>query len=1089
MAGFHLFTGNRLENLTERLAGRMREQPPPPLQPEVIVVQSEGMQKWLSLQLADAHGVCANIAYLFPKSLAQDLYQRVLAAGDPSIFSPETLTWSVMKTLPGLLDDREFADLKHYLREDTTGLNRFYLARQIAEMLGRYCLLRPDVILAWSRGKNPLAVQPASRWQSILWRKILDDLPPQARGMDPASLHYRLLSAPAPLAGLPERISVFGISTLAPYYVDFFLKLAEQIDVDVYYMNPCRQYWEYVFSEKEMARFAAEGVPEEAACVDEGNRLLSSLGTAGREFFSFLLNRLGDAGEDLFSDPGGGDMLTAVQSDVLNLVDGDGQNRRTVAADDASIQVHVCHSPIREVEVLHDRLMAILESDAGVQPRDIVVMMPDVAAYAPLIQAVFDAPEHPAAMIPYSIADATVRQANTVTGALLAILTMDRNRYRAPDVLDLLGHSAVRNRFGLSGHDLNRVRGWVEAAGIRWGIDGAYRAGLGLPDFYENTWAFGLDRMLLGHALPPSSPEKMFAGILPWGEFEEESSRTLGKAVSFVRTLVNRCRSLKTSKTLPEWTDTLNGILTDFFLADDEATENDIMEIRRMILDGGLTAVSELTGFRDPVSLDVIRDYLESRLAGASRSSGFISNGVTFCTLLPMRSIPFKVVCLLGMSDGDFPRTSHRPGFDLLEKQRRLCDFSKTFEDRYLFLESLLSARKFLIVSYVGQDIRDNSLMPPSSLVRELLEYLERGFTTGDGTRLLEQVVTRHPLQPFSPKYFQDSVGLFSYSEENYAAALRNREGKSPPRRLFDRLLPEPPGETWQPLGLDQLVSFFRNPAAFLLKTRLNLDFAVADKERAEDREPFSLDFLQQYLIRQDLVDAFVRYGRDRETALAVIKASGRLPHGSFGEIAWETHETEARRFAEVVFPYLEGGPIEPESIECRLNDSRQTILQGVADGLYPRGQLFYRCAGIKAADILRAWVYHLAVNAVVKNGPARSTHLIGTDDPKTFTEMAGEEAAAYLVELVGLFYQGLTAPLPFFPATSLALAETIIEGKSVEAARTAAVGRWRSNDRRPGEGEDVHVSRCFDETVLDDERFRRIALAVYGPVFRHLRA
>lgn len=1087
MAGLHLITGNRLENLKQALAVRMGARPLPPLQQEVIVVQNEGMGKWLSLQLADAHGIFANVRYVFPKTLVRTVFAKTLNAGDKPFFSEEALTWSVMKVLPGLLDDRPFATLKHYLRKDTSGLNLFQLARQTAQMLVRYTLLRPDLILAWSRGENPLTA-PEAQWQSILWRRILENYPPEAVDSDPAALKYRLIQSPVFLPGLPERISVFGISTLAPYYVDIIIRLSRQIDMDVYYMNPCRHYWAFAYSRKEMARFTESGIPEDAAYMDEGNRLLASLGTAGREFFSLLLDRVGDTGEDLFEDPGSDNMLTLVQSDVLNLVDSDTEEPRPVSPEDISIQVHACHSPVREVEVLYDTLLAVMEKNADVQPRDIVVMTPDISAYAPLIQAVFDTPESPAVKIAYSIADAAVRQVNSVVEALLAILNMNRNRYRAADVLDLLETPAVRNRFDLGEHDLDRIKEWIKAAGIRWGIDGQYRAGLELPDFHENTWTFGLDRMLLGHALPPATDNTMFAGILPWGRFDEESSRILGKLAAFARMLFDRCRSLKRPRPVREWMADLNDILRDFFLADNAAVESDIQEIRGLLLESGSPAAWDVAGFREPVSLAVVRDYLETRLAGSPRTTGFISNGVTFCTLLPMRSIPFKVVCMLGMNDGAFPRPGRRPGFDLLEKQRRPCDFSKLFEDRYLFLESLLSARKSLIISYVGQDIRQNTQLPPASVVSELLEYLEQRFVIKGGGDIIGRVVTLHPLQPFSPRYFRNSPGLFSYSPENCAAARRNLDESVIQKPLFVGPLPEPPEEMWHPLTLDLLKAFFRNPAAFIIKNRLNLNLAVNDDTRPEDREPFFLDARQAYQIRQELVETLVR-GGEAKKSFEAMRASGRLPHGSLGDIAWTECEQAARRFMNKINPFLEGGGAEPERIECRLKDSRNTIVQGALESLYAGGQVFYRSARVKARDILNAWICHLALNAAGPAGIPRQTCLIGSDRIIEFSQMDEDSARLRLAELADLFFGGLTEPLCFFPEASYALAERIVAGKSQDAAKSAAVRKWRSDGWGAGEGSEAHISRCFDETALSSDAFQRVALIVYGPAFEQMKA
>ncbi|MCP3953639.1 MAG: exodeoxyribonuclease V subunit gamma, partial [Desulfobacterales bacterium] len=737
---------------------------------------------------------------------------------------------------------------------DPAGLKKYQLSQKIAEAFDRYTIMRPEMATSWDCGHNPLAADyKESHWQATLWQMLMDADKPGTAPRHHAALKKIFMETPNPALDLPPRISVFGISALPPFYIDVFQKIARQVDVDIYYLNPCREYWEYAYSNKQIARFAENGLSEDDAYYECGNRLLASMGGAGREFFSLVLDSIGDTGENLFDDPGDGTLLATVQSDILNLRDPDPDGRYTLADTDSSIRVHACHSPFREMEVLHDQLLDLFAENADLHPTDIVVMMPDVAAYAPLIQAVFDSRAHAAQQIPYSIADTRIRGTNPLADTFLAILDISRKRYRAPAVLDILETAAVRQRFGISVDGLERIKKWVDATGIRWGIDGDYRTKLGLPGFRANTWKFGLERMLLGYALPPADEPALFADILPYGDIEGDDAHLLGAFTHFVHTLFTFAESLDQPRPLSRWADKLLELLACFFIQD-AATENDIEQIRATLTDTGLAGFAAAADLQEPLSREVINAYLEKRIGGDALTFGFISYGVTFCTLLPMRSIPFKVVCLLGMNDGQYPRTSHLPGFDLMAQKRQLCDWSKRQEDRYLFLESILSARQQLIISYVGRSLKDNSDLPPSVLVSELLDYLEAGFKSGDDQPLAERLITRHPLQPFSHRYFEGDPHLFSYSEPDCRAARQNRATKITAGRFPDQPLAPPAAENWESVSIRRFCRFFNNPAAFLINNRLKVNYQPRTASLPEEREPFELDALQAYWIKDEMV-------------------------------------------------------------------------------------------------------------------------------------------------------------------------------------------------------------------------------------------
>lgn len=1084
MPGLHLYTSNRLEILQQNMAMQFRTSPLPALQKEIVVVQSRGMERWLNLETARQNGICAHVEYLFPRVFVYQLFRQVIELPEASPFAPEINTWRILQQLPRLLALPEAESLSHYVKEDPSGLKRYQLAQKIAEAFDRYTIMRPEMVTAWDEGRNPLQADlRESRWQAALWQMLLETDAAQSAPPHHAALKKIFLEEPDPSLDLPGRVSVFGISALPPFYLDIFKKISRRIDIDIYYLNPCREYWEYAYSAKQIARFAEAGFTEDDTYYDCGNSLLASLGSAGREFFSLVLNSIGDTGTELFVRPEGGTLLAAVQSDILKLQEHDPAASPPVTDTDTSIRVHACHSPFREVEVLHDQLLDLFAENASLKPTDIVVMMPDVVAYAPLIQAVFDSRASAAQRIPYSIADTRMRGTNPLADTFLAILAISRKRYRAPAVLDILETAAVRGRFGIDANGLERIKKWVNDTGICWGIDGDYRANLDLPGFQANTWKFGLERMLLGYALPPGDHSALFADILPYGDIEGDDAHLLGAFTHFVHTLFTFAESLDRPRPLSNWADKLLELLACFFIQD-TSTENDIEQIRATLTDSGLAGFAAAADLKEPLSREVISAYLEKRIGGDALTFGFISYGVTFCTLLPMRSIPFKVVCLLGMNDGEYPRTHHPPGFDLMEKGRRLCDWSKRQEDRYLFLESILSARQHLIISYVGRSLKDNSDLPPSVLVSELLDYLEAGYKTGDDQPLAKRLITRHPLQPFSHRYFEGDRHLFSYSEQNCKAARQNQAAKTMTGNFPDQPLAPPAAGSWQSVSVRQFCRFFNNPVEFMVNNRLKVNYQVRAASLPEEREPFELDALQAYWIKDEMVALNLAAAAPKPVAER-LKASGRLPHGHRGDLVLSDYQQEVETFTRSVKPYLTGGPAEPQEVGFTSSREPATTLQGILDTLYPGGQLFYRCAPLKPKDRLNAWIHHLLLSSREKGPVPRETILLGKDNRAAFKPLEPAESRAALEDLVGFFRNGLEIPLCFFPKTSYAFAEAVVvKGKPADRALQAAKSKWDSGYHYTGESENIYRRRSFGSDMPESPDFQETALAIFRPLF-----
>ncbi|HOX55971.1 MAG TPA: exodeoxyribonuclease V subunit gamma [Candidatus Paceibacterota bacterium] len=1075
-----LYTSHRLEALVEQLAEVARTPLRSPLRPEMVVVQSQGMARWLKLELAARHGICANYQFPFPKAFCAD----VLAAnpGERVLLDREVMLWDIMRLLPEMLKRPEFKALKHYLADRTDTRKRFQLASQIANLFDQYLVFRPELVLAWDQGRlsgTDSAPNPDELWQAALWRRLQQERPVAHLAALLGKFKEQVARAEFEARAVPERVCIFGISALPPSYLHVFCELGARVDLHLFLLQPSREYWGLIVNarESERMRKAARQDAAGALHLEAGNRLLASLGTLGRDFLNLVLDAADWDEQTLFSDPPEENLLQNIQADIFHLRDRgrDDCPRLAISETDASLRVHACHSPLREVEVLYDHLLDWFEHDRTLRPRDVLVMTPDIETYAPFIQAVFDWPGEKNPGIPFSVADRGLRSSSQVAQAFLGLLSLPMTRLETSRVLRILEAGPVRARFGLSEPDLDIVRDWVCRTNIRWGQDARQRESLGLPGLPENTWQQGMDRLFAGYAMAGKG-EQMFGEVLPFDGVEGGRAEVLGHLAEYLKRLFDLVAQLKERRTIGQWEEVLLAALETFFQPED-ASLPDVLFIRSTLRQ--LAKQAAEAGHVEPVDLAVMLESLNQKLGEDQFGSGFITGGVTFCALKPMRSIPFKVICLIGMNDGDFPRADRRLSFDLMAQKPRPGDRSLRDDDRYLFLETLLSARRRLHISYVGQSIRDNSEVPPSVLVSELLDYVAQAYEVPGRDILKDHVLVRHRLQAFSPAYFtgQDKR-LFSYSMENRQAGQRGQAARVVPPSFLDTPLSEP-GVEWREVEVSALAGFFCNPAKWLLTRRLGM--RLEGKEEAlEEVEPFEVGSLENYSIRQELVERALKGEATRE-ALRLMKAAGRLPLGEAGALNFNGLQAAAEEFLERLRPHLGEGYRAPVPVDCRLGEFHLTgeIRRVTASGL-----LHYRCAGLKAKDRLRLWVEHLVLNAAATGGAGSGAVLVGSDD--TLTASPPANAPEVLLELLRLYWRGLRQPLKFFPQTALAYAEAASKRDPLAVARRS----WEGNDfsTAPPESDDPYFDLCFHNVDPLDEEFEETALVVFGPLLGGLK-
>ncbi|EIQ27064.1 exodeoxyribonuclease V subunit gamma [Shigella boydii] len=1072
-----------------------RERLDDPFEPEMILVQSTGMAQWLQMTLSQKFGIAANIDFPLPASFIWDMFVRVLPEiPKESAFNKQSMSWKLMTLLPQLLDRENFTLLRHYLTDDSDKRKLFQLSSKAADLFDQYLVYRPEWLAQWETGHLVEGLGEAQAWQAPLWKALVEYTHELGQPRwHRANLYQRFIetleSATTCPPGLPSRVFICGISALPPVYLQALQALGKHIEIHLLFTNPCRYYWgdikdpaylaklltrqrRHSFEDRELPLFRdsenAGQLFNSDGEQDVGNPLLASWGKLGRDYI-YLLSDLESSQElDAFVDVTPDNLLHNIQSDILELENravagvnieefSRSDNKRPLDPLDSSITFHVCHSPQREVEVLHDRLLAMLEEDPTLTPRDIIVMVADIDSYSPFIQAVFgSAPAD--RYLPYAISDRRARQSHPVLEAFISLLSLPDSRFVSEDVLALLDVPVLAARFDITEEGLRYLRQWVNESGIRWGIDDDNVRELELPATGQHTWRFGLTRMLLGYAMESAQGE--WQSVLPYDESSGLIAELVGHLASLLMQLNIWRRGLAQERPLEEWLPVCRDMLNAFFLpdAETEAAMTLIEQQWQAIIAEGLGAQ-----YGDAVPLSLLRDELAQRLDQERISQRFLAGPVNICTLMPMRSIPFKVVCLLGMNDGVYPRQLAPLGFDLMSQKPKRGDRSRRDDDRYLFLEALISAQQKLYISYIGRSIQDNSERFPSVLVQELIDYIGQShYLPGDEAlncdeseaRVKAHLTCLHTRMPFDPQNYQPG-GRQSYAREWLPAA--SQAGKA--HSEFVQPLPFTLPET---VPLETLQRFWAHPVRAFFQMRLQVNFRTEDSE-IPDTEPFILEGLSRYQINQQLLNALVEQD-DAERLFRRFRAAGDLPYGAFGEIFWETQCQEMQQLADRVIACRQPGQSMEIDLACN-----GVQITGWLPQVQPDGLLRWRPSLLSVAQGMQLWLEHLVYCASGGNGESRL--FLRKDGEWRFPPLAAEQALHYLSQLIEEYREGMSAPLLVLPESGGAWLKTCYDAQNdamldddstLQKARTKFLQAYEGNMMVRGEGDDIWYQRLW---------------------------
>jgi exodeoxyribonuclease V gamma subunit len=1095
----HLHRSERADGLVAMLAELLSKPLDDPMEPEVVGVPTRGVERWLTQQLS-AHlgtsagrhdGICANVDFPFPGAV---IGAALASAGgvDPHAdpWAPERSVWPLLEVVDAGLGEGWLAPLAAHLRnsapEDEP--RRFASVRHIADLYDRYGVHRPEMVRSWLNGDND---DRSAGWQPELWRRLrhrIGQPSPAERLIDACA---RLRRDPT-LLELPARICIFGLTRLPGSYLDVLDAIAAEREVHLFLLHPSPALWDRVAPALDGPTRGMRRADDPT--VDETrNPLLASWGRDAREMQ--LVLRSGDgrpttdqhrAVEDATPD-----LLHQLQVDVRADQQPPGlptpgieDRRRLLEPADHSVQIHACHGRARQVEVLRDTVLHLLEDDPTLEPRDVIVMCPDIEVFAPLIQATFgsfDPEEDDARVLPdlrVRLADRSLRQTNPVLGVVASLLGLAEARITASEVLDLAGQEPVRRRFGFDDDDLSRLEEWVVEAGVRWGLDAAHRAPFKLGEMEANTWRAGLDRMLLGVTMADER-QRRFGGALPLDDVDSSDIERAGRLAELLDRLAAAVATLSGTRPIDAWATGLADIADDFTATTPQDAWQRV-QLQRLL--DGLVEEATTEGVVSAVELHPadIGSLLTDRLRGRPTRANFRTGHLTICTLVPMRSVPHRVVCLLGLDDGVFPRHIERDGDDLIAADAHLGDSDARTEDRQLLLDALLAATDRLVITYSGRDERSNLARPPAVPVGELLDVIDRSVRTSDGEPARHRLTTHHPLQPFDVRNFTPGALVtgrsWSFDTVNLEGARASTHERTEVGPWLPGLLPD---EELAQIEVDRLENFVRHPVRAFLRHRLGMSTRDWSQD-VDDSVPIELDALETWGVAERLLAARLA-GADLEDCLAAERARGLLPPG-------ELATPILRSITPTVEQLVAAGrsDVEPTSLDVNVALHGGIDLIGTVARL--RGDVLHTVTYSRLGPAARliAWVRLLAITAAwpersfeaatigrARDGAAKGTKVTTARIATLGGDAAKRQAAAieYLDGLLDLYRANLREPLPLYCKTSAAWAEASYRNQPAEKPASAA---WTSSYNYPRENKDTEHVLVFGGEVGFEEMVAR---------------
>ncbi len=929
--GLKIYLSSDLDKLASKLGETIKEKKKEnPFTENFVVIQTEGLKRWVSIKLAENEGVSFLNTFLRPNALVEEMFKLagLFENTYPSVFD---VSWYIFE----LLDEEDFKEKfqqisKYYKNDDK---KRYSLAFLLADIFDQYQIYRSEYIEKWNsnefidfrKGKENL--KKLEEWQKYLWLKLKEKLKEENKNIvDRVELVHKFKelydknedNIKDKIRKKFSAVHFFGFSYFTRYHLEILMNvLSKDIDVFFYLFNPAPNvFWYDEISEKLKIKLERinSNFKKVSTNISVGNRLLMDFGTVARNTMKLIFDVGGDnvfnTIEQLDDDYLDKEetLLKKIQTTIIN---DETENIKFSRNDikDGSIQIHKHYSELREVEGVYNFILSKIEE--GIKPHEILVMTTDIDKYTPYIQAVFDnyKPNRKAAkpdendFIPYRIADRSFDKEQNLINIFKKILEVREYNFTPEFILSILDFNPLRNKFGIK--DVNNIRSLLSLANIRMFIEGKKEDETELI-----SWQKGLKRLLAGYMILEDKVIDLYGEeLLPIKEVEGILADEVFSLILFVRKICKWIKDKNGKKTIEEWVDTALELLKTFFDKNDVEISSDYDFVVHKLSD------FEEIKYENEVSFDVFYEALQKVLVSSLRGRNFISGAVTFASIIPLRSVPYKVIAVLGLGSEHFPRLDNMPSFNLLKYEKKWQDRSTKDGDNYLFLETLLSAQDTLYLSYVGWDIKSGKEKPASSIIDILNSFVVENCKDCNKGKNADLVIS-HGLHLY---YVKEENKNNDYSYVRFSSDVNTQDfnKEADDNKIKEKL----ENLNFYDIYHFYKVDFYKKDFEFekniyknwFLSKFFHINYEVEDMELPEIEE-INIDALNKYDIKKRILEIklFENNVEDKlEQYKKYLKHKGILPLSAYGNKKFEEILSEVNSLLEKVKALLNKEELE----------------------------------------------------------------------------------------------------------------------------------------------------------------------------------
>ena len=1145
-----LILSNSYNILADKLSEDLDRNNSNPFQKQSIIVQTDGMQKWLSLKISEKNSVFGNFDFIGVNDFFRRLYYIISDltnvddenSSSVSLFSTkvsglyqkDSLKWIIYDILKKkIFSEVSLIDIRKYLvdkKSDKIDFQKlFQLSSRLADLYDQYLIFRWKIIESWSADKIYYSTLDSSenlvkleKWQKKIWfyiKNILGELEPDKIEIRKFILDKLNSNLKNPILKdkiqnfIGDKIPLFGFSIIPEYYLEIFNLLSDIIDIPFYLMNPSKEFWYDIekqgkIDKKELESLIKQKIDPDLLHFDIGNPLLAEMGRTGKDFFNLLLNNdtLNIEILEEYSNFENRDDLTILQTikqDILKLIDPTKDEVKRVFKPemDNSVKIVSASSKQREIEILKDYILDVFSANKRsdnnkITATDILVLAPDIEEYSSFIDLLFSytkTKDDNGYNIPYSISSKSFSSSNIASTVLIDILKISSGKVLSSEIFSIIDSIPVRNKFSLNDENITIIKRWIEQVGIRWGVDGLHRKKIDDVSYDDNSWKKGLNKLLAGLTMFEEKG-KSFSGIIPYSPLSSGDGELLGKFIEITNIIFDFADkySNNSKKSISEWGGYFSRFCDNLFSDgfDDESYSgvDDLKQIlnnfnRLFELPSTINVNNSAKEKIDKIKsrnieFSIISKEMMNLLSiNQNKDERFMHKGITFSNLVPMRSIPFKVVCIIGMNQNSFPRTNKNSDIDLIALDPKIGDRAVRDNDLYLFLDTILSAQDNLYISYVGKSIIDNSEQLPSGPVSSLMDYIDKSFiVAGSEKSVIDEILVEHPLQPFSIRYqMKNESKLWTYNNI-YSLGQEEIKSKNLQKINFLPKLELNNNENLNNISSQNLIKFFKNPSEFYYTNSSLLSSRFSQvEETLNDRENFESNGLVEYHIAKSLIEGELR-GDDTNWLKEKIKSEGNLPYGNNSVIYLDSIENKCKKLVKKLkkegFKYSN---IKTEFDICLINKENEYNISVKVDNFFEdlNKLIYWHTGKLRAKQKIEALITHLLINIRYNN--IKTIYISETADSKdnyfSLKEISRQEAEVYLSKLLSLYKKGLSSPLVFFPNSSLEYVEVNKKKRNSDIAfySNAMKSLYYNEFHYP----EINSSEYFNHFFHDSEGFK----------------